>query len=171
MKHLSDDQIQAYLDQQLSYGEITQVKSHLTKCARCRLEIAHYQILYHQLENSHGIELSPNFTNTVLAGIEGKTAGQVQDKLFALFLIFFGIIAVFTTSTYFVDFQSIWTDMRIETPQVGPQSFSTWVEQIKAFIPQSGFKFGTIILGGLVLISLAAFDRFVLQIRFKVAAK
>lgn len=171
MKHLSDDQIQAFADNQLLAEEMSVVQSHINLCAHCRQEISLYKTLYQQLENEAGFELTPEFSPSTMKIIEQKSAGNLQEKLFTLFLVFAGIVAVLTTSFYFVDFQTIWTDMKIDSPTFNTQSIKEWTRIIKTFIPKVNFNYDIIVLGGLVMFSLAVLDRLVLQARFKIAAK
>jgi hypothetical protein len=171
LKHLSDEQILAFLDNQLLIAEKSQVQSHLKTCADCRQEFAQYKTLFTELEKDPGFELAPEFTDHVIRYIEKKSVGNLQEKLFTLFLLFAGVIAAVTTSLYFVDFETIWTDMKIDGPTINTQSFYQWLDFAKTFIPDVNFNYSIIIIGGLVLFFLAAFDRLLLQSRFKIAAK
>lgn len=67
MKHLTDDQIQNYLDNNQLEGEL---KSHLTDCELCRLNLKAYQKLFNVLNTESLPELSQDFIQSTIKRIE-----------------------------------------------------------------------------------------------------
>ncbi|MFH1373934.1 MAG: hypothetical protein ABII79_09080 [bacterium] len=64
-KHLTDEQIQRLLDGQgVVPGDIA---AHLRECSACHREVGIYQQIYEGLEQDDGLQLSPGFSESVIA--------------------------------------------------------------------------------------------------------
>jgi hypothetical protein len=66
-QHLTDDQIQGYLDR--SIGQPGLIEAHLESCPRCRQALVDYEALYSGLNLEPELGLSANFADSVLAKI------------------------------------------------------------------------------------------------------
>lgn len=116
MIHLTDEKIQSYLDGDLSDGEIEQVDAHVKECLLCQNEIASYKALYSSLGKECGFELDVHFSHHILDDIEKQYSENIQEKLFTVFMALFGVIAVLTTSFYYVDFTELGNDLKLYIP-------------------------------------------------------
>ena len=56
MKHLTDEEIQNYLDGNIP-GEMDNIKKHLDSCVLCRENLAVYENIYVELENESEFQL------------------------------------------------------------------------------------------------------------------
>ncbi|HKK20530.1 MAG TPA: hypothetical protein VJ983_03580 [candidate division Zixibacteria bacterium] len=68
VEHISDDQIQDYLDGRDSQRDIALIH-HIRQCDECRAKLHHYKMLYRGLEQSTEIELSEKFTANTMKAI------------------------------------------------------------------------------------------------------
>ncbi len=72
-KHISTNQIQAYLDQGLDQTEHQEVEFHLDQCPACREELSRLANLFARLENLPPLELEKDLSLPVLAQLREKS--------------------------------------------------------------------------------------------------
>jgi predicted anti-sigma-YlaC factor YlaD len=65
LKHLTDEEIQEYLDGNLSPENALSFKTHLEICPLCRESLNQYHNLYADLSTDKGFELSKDFAKSV----------------------------------------------------------------------------------------------------------
>lgn len=113
MTHLSDEQMQALLDQSRSLPP--KVQAHLNRCATCRMELQAYQDVYHTL-NQDNVEIPGNFPETVFARIE-KPAERMHwlriPETWGLALS--GIFGIFSL-VYWIPWQTVRSGFHFESP-------------------------------------------------------
>jgi anti-sigma factor RsiW len=90
LKHLSDDEIQSYLDGTSSeYNE--PVAQHLAECEQCRQELQVYRALYGSLSDAPVESLAPGFSDRLLARLPNApvraNGWQLSERLVAIFAI------------------------------------------------------------------------------------
>lgn len=68
MNHLSDDQLQSYLDR-TTEGPSPEIELHLESCPKCREALLHYKLLYRKLSHAETPALSASFKSATLARI------------------------------------------------------------------------------------------------------
>ena len=99
MKHLTDDQIQAYLDGD-KIENINKIEEHLQACEKCRLNLNAYEQIYTTIKIENVFPaLSPNFALNTLKEVE-----KIKEKkwnMFENFLIAFTFIVSISLSVYF----------------------------------------------------------------------
>ncbi len=100
MKHLSDAELQAYLDREASISR-EEMEAHLHACAHCRSNLAAYRRLYGGLKDETGFLLSANFADAVAARIEKR--GERKADLLELSLIVTALISGLAAVLYFFD--------------------------------------------------------------------
>lgn len=83
-QHLTDDQLQGFLDGDMA--EIETIRAHLKSCPHCREALADYKALYSNLETDPDFSLPADFAESVLAGIpESKVETDTEsDKRYAI---------------------------------------------------------------------------------------
>jgi len=93
-KHLSDDQLQDYLD-----GNITitnSFKAHLESCSRCQEALAAYQSLYAMLKEAPKAFLSESFADRTLAQLPDSTSRRfVLDRILPVIFVSITVITAF----------------------------------------------------------------------------
>jgi hypothetical protein len=90
--HLSDEQIQAYLDGQTSI-DITKIEEHLKFCQACQKNLGLYREVYTSLETDHLPVLPKNFSKGVVLAVSGKSE-RLWQKLESGFILSFFLISI-----------------------------------------------------------------------------
>jgi hypothetical protein len=92
MNHLSDEQIQKYLDKNNSLNR-TDIEKHLKTCDSCQKNLMIYKQLYSGLTDETGFMLSANFSESVVSRIKKK---EEKSKNFfeGLLLVIAGLFSV-----------------------------------------------------------------------------
>lgn len=73
MNHLSDEQIQDFLDGNLPERE-EEIRAHIESCTRCREEVDRYRSLYLELAAAPENALAPGFADRVVAGLQPEAS-------------------------------------------------------------------------------------------------
>lgn len=98
LKHLSDNELQEYLDGNIS-NNVAFIQQHLESCPQCREALAQYQTLYLRLKDESEFQLSGKFKSSVIARLQRKearpTTSLVAKILTAAGLIFAIVISFF----------------------------------------------------------------------------
>jgi anti-sigma factor RsiW len=135
LNHLSDEQIQDFLDGNLPDRE-EEIRAHLDSCTRCREEADRYLVLYMELTKAPENALMPGFADRVVADLQPETGNGkfAVDRLVlataalgclitTLILFGWGPIAALGTSLlrgamrlWFDTAGSAWLDAHLETP-------------------------------------------------------
>lgn len=101
MKHLTDDELQRYLDSPAA-GRNSRMAAHLQTCSRCRHELETYRKLFGLLKSAPETSLSPHVQEEVMRCIEGSPMQRrvsMEGVLFALAVLAgMGIFAYFVVS-------------------------------------------------------------------------
>lgn len=109
-KHLTDEQLQDYLDGNIS--ESDPIAIHVQNCSRCREALKLYEDLRLGLERETAIELSPGFADAVMDRLPEKlpttltaTSGrfQIKDSL----VLVAAAVALIATGLFFVGSDSL----------------------------------------------------------------
>lgn len=96
-KHLSDDQLQDYLDGNATTADF--FKTHIESCSRCREALAAYQSLYEMLKEETPVFLPENFADRIMPQLPDGTSRRFAfDRLISV--VFIGTIAA--TAFYFL---------------------------------------------------------------------
>ena len=99
MNHLSDEQIQKYLDKDHSLNK-ADIEKHLKTCDSCQQNVIVYKQLYTNLADETGFMLSANFSESVVNRIrkkEEKSKNFFEGLLLAIAGLFsVGLVFYFT---------------------------------------------------------------------------
>jgi hypothetical protein len=165
VNHLSDMQIQEYLDGSLEENETAAVRSHLSNCPLCKKEMAHYKSLYDGLGDETGFQLPPHFASLVTAKLKRESLGSVHSKLWQIFLSLFGLIVGINTTLYFYDIKPLFAkfkDMDFSLRFLTESFSNTKVALVNARDRMS-MDITLFIATIVVLLLLAIIDRFVFR--------
>ena len=165
MNHLSDDNIQDYLDGNISSRERVDVQRHLEECGQCRDLVASYQDVFVALEKDTDFELHKNFTRKVIRQTHKHAIGSLQFGLMQVFFSLAAIIAVINVVLIYVQVDTL------------ESTAKTTVDSFRSFALQMGTPFQNLLAkihfdGFFVLlivgfVGLFLLDRFVLQPKFR----
>jgi anti-sigma factor RsiW len=105
-RHLSDDDIQNYLDHNTEIDREA-FRNHIDRCPACRNKVAAYQQLYGRLSEDVGFELKPGFAVTVASKIAAMKSSP--RKKFNLEWIAYTAAAALSLAVlfYFVDVKHV----------------------------------------------------------------
>jgi hypothetical protein len=166
LKHLTDEEIQDYLDGNLLQERIFTINSHLSVCELCKSEINQYKSLYTELSKKVNLEFSVNFSKNVIAKIHKESRSwlpNLSDTLLAII----GFAVVIGTIIYFVDFAPF---LEIFKNIPGLQNYIdltfSGFSVIKNFLDRMNLNFSLIIFTGLALFIIGIMDQF-LKSRYK----
>ncbi|MBN1482230.1 hypothetical protein EH223_08230 [candidate division KSB1 bacterium] len=164
--HLSDDQIQAFLDDTLPSSDKLSIKAHLQSCAECERAVASYQDVFEALDCDENFDLSKNFTRKVLRQTHKQAVGALQFGLLHIFFILAAVIAVSHVLLTYVNIENF-----AGTAQATSGAFETLVILVRSAFENLGDKiqFDGIyfILAFIGLLGLFVLDRLVLKPHFK----
>ncbi len=84
MRHLTEEQLWAYLDEVLSPGEIQEVKNHLDNCGDCRLQLDGLRQIDAEMPEVIISEPSMRFTQNVMEAVELEVKAREYPPLVGL---------------------------------------------------------------------------------------
>ena len=98
--HLTEEQIQGYLDDQDRFDSIA-IKEHLKVCASCQKSLEEYRKLYTALNTDLFSALPNNFSEQVVSVVSGsrESRWQLFESGFIIAFFLFGVAA----SIYFIN--------------------------------------------------------------------
>jgi anti-sigma factor RsiW len=80
-KHLSAEQLQALLEGELPYRDLTRAEEHLTGCARCSAELDAWRVLFGDLGTLRGHRPHEGFADRVMASVEMPEPRSLAERL------------------------------------------------------------------------------------------
>ncbi len=109
MKHLSEDQIQDFLDGNSPTSK-NLVERHIRACPACKKIYLNYQNLFVGLKQDPGFQLSPDFTHSVISRLPQAAEAKARFQLSDIFIGITAIAALMGALIYFIDI-SIFSDL------------------------------------------------------------
>ena len=104
MNNITDEMLNRYLDNDLTSGEIQQVKSAMEKSAELKKKFAALVTANNLLKNTEADLTSVDFTKNLMQKLKAKTSTARQQKYFLFsFLILFGVIVFGITGYLFYE--------------------------------------------------------------------
>jgi len=164
MKRLTDEQIQEYLDGNLSAAEKTLVEKVLQESPEQRKRLNHYKSLSMALSEDPGFELSPNFAHNVMVNMQKDGAEKVLFKFSQVILWLVGIATAIAVTIHFTNFQPVLEKFKT----IGNDSsgiFNTFIASFKAFFESINVNPAFI---GMIIVVLGAIfliDRAITRVR------
>jgi len=158
VKHLTDDEIQGYLDGDLP-GRRKECAAHLEICPDCRLRLDQYRAIAAELKIDRIPALSPNFTASVMAGIGPEKPVTIFPKatvwLSYAALFIFGI----AVSIYFMGTSAVKQMVLALAPSnmTEPSFISTY----KSYLAGLDIDISLILTVALVLVVIALIDQMI----------
>ncbi len=157
MRHLSDQELQGYLDGESSIDRF-EIETHLQNCGFCQRNLAAYKQLFSGLKSDTGFMLSANFSESVIAKIEGNSESKFD--YFEIGLLILAGIAGVGLLFYFTNlgqyFMEIFTATNI--------SLATLVNQIPFL---SGGKLQLFGFAAIILTLFGFLDRLIVQMKHR----
>lgn len=160
VKHLSDEQIQDFLDGNMVLSDKS-LKGHLESCRVCKKTLSYYQNLYLGLKQEPEFQLPSNFAHTVITRLPQMEKAQARFKFWDIFVAVSGIAALIGALIYFIDIK-IFADLIAKV--------SSMTSFAKSLTDLNG---GLVVLGlaGLTLLFTATLDWLLVEPRPKKMAR
>ena len=166
VKHLSEKEIQNYLDGNLSPKEKTDFQNHLASCTRCHEMVDAYKEMYAGLKQEPDFHLSPRFTQLVMNRIEAQGSSFFAVRLKDILLSILGLIVGLGTTLYFIDLSQFMKPFE--------KMFSGTEEKMVTSVRESvgglNLDFQLILAAIVILAAIAGLDRFISRYKDKLAA-
>jgi uncharacterized protein YacL len=164
-KHLSEENIQKFLDKDITDSERINYKNHLNECSECRKRFEDYKYLYNQLAKDFSSGMSSSFEEKVLSKIQAVNNKQVnkgtREILFSFIGILIGLaITLFYTGTSFVS--SFYEEIKFSLYE----NLSKFFENIS--LTQLFDRFNLLIMAGFILVIFAAIDNYLLKRQLRI---
>jgi hypothetical protein len=165
LKHLTDEEIQSYLDGNLSREIALLTERHLETCPLCREAVKQYQGVYAGLDQDKGFDLSKGFAKSVVKILPEQKEAKPPFDLLNVFLIILGVIVAAGVTVRYVDLRPLGRALSHLLP--GPQLGSRVVAFVEDLLVGLNGNLGLLILGVLTLVIIGGLDRFLLQPRHR----
>ncbi len=155
MKHLSENEIQEYLDNTDFTGK-QEIITHLDGCQLCRNRVKEYETLFFQLEKAEPGELSPDFAAKVMSKIKAEAPARSPRPVWSIALSIAGVILGLVSIGYFVNLAPLLESVKLS----GLLQYFDRVlfTRLSAIAGALNMELSTIIYVGLTLIIIAAID-------------
>ncbi len=160
--HLTDQDIQDYLDGNLSHSSRVFAEAHLETCEFCRETLKQYQSLYVGLKQDQGFDLPRSFAKSVVAKLP---LAQKAESGFNYSDILLGVLAILITAFTSLSYLDLGllgkTLTHIPLPQF--ELGTTLVEAAKGLVAALQGNLSLLVVGILVLLVTGALDRILFQ--------
>jgi hypothetical protein len=164
-KHLTDEEIQEYLDGNLPQQDRLLAQKHLDTCPICQEALKQYESLYVGLKSDEGFDLSKGFPKSVIRRVPAEAEPESRYNYLNIFLTILGIIVAAGGTLYFVDLRPLGRAFAHVLP--GPELGSGLVAVIKNLLIGLNGNVGFLIFALLTLLLVAVLDRLIFQPRYK----
>ena len=165
LKHLTDEEIQDFMDGNLSREISLLTERHLETCPLCRDAVKQYQSIYAGLDDDEGFDLSKGFARSVVNTLPEQREAKSPFGLLNIFLTILGVIVAAGVTIRYVDLRPLGSALSHILP--GPQLGSGIVAFVENLLIGLNGNLGLLILGVLTLVVIGGLDRFFLQPRYK----
>ena len=157
MKHLTDDEIQKYLDKDSSVDNY-EIKSHLQNCKQCRQSMILYKKLYSGLADDTGFLLSANFSHTVISQLESKSRNNT--KIFEGLLVSIAVVISLGLTIYFTNLDKVF----LKVYQSNAQKINDAFESILGLV---GGQVTLLSFAIIILFLIGFADKFIFHVRHR----
>jgi len=161
LNHLTEDQIQEYLDggaKRIEQG----AAEHLAACPVCRAAVAEYRALYQGLTDDTGFDLPPDFAASVIRQV--VPAAQSRSRFLLIYPIAAALLAAAFGLYFFVDLAGFYGRI------IG--SFSLFagfedavVRSLAALLDGLNLKGNLVVASGAILLVFAVLERLFFNLR------
>ena len=168
LKHLTDEEIQDYLDGNLSRDIALLTERHLETCPLCREAVKQYQGVYAGLDEDKGFDLSKGFAKSVVKMLPAEEEAKSSLNLLNIFLAILGIIVAAGVTVRYVDLRPLGSALSHLLP--GPQLGSGVVAFVEDLLIGLNGNVGLLIAAVFTFLIIGGLDRFLLQPRYRRAS-
>jgi hypothetical protein len=165
LRHLTDEEIQEYLDGNLPPEDVLSSKTHLEICPLCRESLRQYQSLYVDLAGDEEFELSRDFAKSVVSRLPETAKAKSHFNYANVFWTILGIIITVGIILYYVDLKPLLET--ISHALLSQYEFgSILVSSMKSFLVSLNGNIYFWVLAGLTFLVIVALDRVLFHPKF-----
>jgi hypothetical protein len=162
LRHLTDEEIQEYLDGNLSQQKTFLVKRHLETCPICQESVKRYQSLYAGLASDEGFDLPYDFAKSVVSRLPVEAHVKSHFNFANIFLAVSGIIVALSIAVRYLDLKPL--GQTISNILSAQYEFVLGVaESLKTFLSGLNTNRGLLIFGVLALLVIVTLDHFLVR--------
>ena len=155
MNHLTDDEIQEYLDGRLP-DRAAAVETHLRGCKSCREKVKQYELLYADLETDQIPALHADFAGKVAAALGRQLATERRSRLRIILASVAGIICLLASAIYFLNVPHLLGALR----KLSLENYLNleFVSRYKELVESSGVNLSLVLFVLLALVAVWVID-------------
>ncbi len=165
LKHLTDEEIQEYLDGNLSEDVALLTREHLKACPLCREAVKQYQSVYVGLGDDRGFELSKGFARSVVNKLPAEAEAKSYSGIVNVLLVALGVAVSLGVTLYLIDLKPLGKALSDFIP--GPELGTGLLDLAEGLLVGLNGNVEFLIVALLIFLLVAGLDRFVLQPRYK----
>ena len=155
--HLTDAEMQDYLDGNLSQKQVAIFMKHLKTCNSCQNELHEYKNLYTELKSDAEIQLSANFSKSVISKIQQESPTISYARFRDILLSIIGLIIAVGITLYFVDLKPLTKSFsNIINPLV--DSAIVIFTNVQNYMSILNIDINLFVVAGLILLVIIAID-------------
>ncbi len=161
MTHLTDEELQNYLDGNISHNQVSIFKQHIESCEKCQSELAQYQSLYVELKKEDvAFNLSPDFANAVMKSIQAGAKKALLARLWNVLLPVIGIAVGIGVMIYYIDFKPF---MKVFADSLNPGRYfdSAVLSELNHVLAKLNVNLNIIVFAGLSLLAVILIDHLI----------
>jgi predicted anti-sigma-YlaC factor YlaD len=165
LRHLNEEEIQEYLDGNLSRRKALLVERHLKTCLFCQERLNQYKSLYVALADDEDFELSRDFAKSVTSKLPAITNAPARANYVNTFFTILGSIIGMALIFYYVGLKPL--SGAISHTLLSQYEFgSTLVASMKSFLVSLNGNTSFWVLAGLTLLVIVALDHLLFHPKF-----
>ncbi len=159
--HLTDQQLQDYLDGVVAPQHLSSLEGHLRHCHLCQAELRNYRLLYDELGASLPVELAPGFSARVMKLIRIQKKKALFARIWEVLWPVGCLAGAIAMMSRYVDLKSIAT-VFIESLNPARYFDSTVITNLKVILLERyNIRVDLIVFAGLTLIVIFLIDQFI----------
>lgn len=166
-EHLTDQQLQEYLDGVLEPLQVLGIEGHLRHCDLCQAALQQYQFLYAELQAAPLVTLAPDFPARVIKKIRLERTKAIITRIGAALWPIGTFVAAVGVMSRYVDLKSF-VSLFIESLNPTRYFDSTIITNLYQILEKYHIKINIIVFAGLTLIVVFLIDQFISKYRSKI---
>jgi len=162
-KHLTDDEIQDFLDGNIPRGE-TDLRHHLERCEICTAALEQYKTVYVGLHKEPEFRLPKNFARSIVSKISPEHPIPSFFMSADIIPIVIGLVFALGAIFYFVDLKPVVEIIaRISLPESAFKA--TFLTPVKNLLATLNGNVGLLLFAGVALLFVAIVDHIIGKLR------
>ena len=165
-RHLTDSEIQSYLDGKLNDEQYKFCNRHFQICQSCRHELQRYEKLYAGLKESPAIQFSPEFSHTVLNKIETHRRSRGISRIWKIGLLAAGTLLAIGVMFYMLNIVSLFVPFFLKL-KLEYDSIITGIQKVTGGLT---IDISLFVLAGVILLLIFVIDSIITRHRGKLSS-